>query len=175
MEKTRREQLDEILKYAAGRGIDIPADVLLQIAQRDTQKALELLTITPDMLPLYTLKLPGAVPPPKKEGLILSSTGWEAKPSAQPISRSITGGGWNAAKTDTLYVSLTGTNWVDLTDGGATALHSHSGGGSGSAVFQRVLADDLDLADGECLVVTQYLDFATYDITLDDDSTLEIL
>jgi hypothetical protein len=30
---------------------------------------------------------------------------------------------------DALYVSLTSVNWIDLTDGGATTLHTHAGGG----------------------------------------------
>jgi len=49
------------------------------------------------------------------------------------------------------------------------------GGGDGTAVFQRVLSADLTLADGECLVLTQYIDLATYDLELQGDADLEIL
>lgn len=38
---TRREQLDEILKYAAERGIPVPADVLLEIGKQDAKEMLD--------------------------------------------------------------------------------------------------------------------------------------
>lgn len=53
-------------------------------------------------------------------------------------------------------------------------LSSTSGGGTGGA-FQRVLAGDLTLADGECLVLTGYIDVASYALTLNGDARLEIL
>ena len=66
------------------------------------------------------------------------------------------------------------TNITDLTDGGATTLHSHAGGG-GNGTFQRVISADLTFATGECLVLTGYLDLVTYSLTLDGDAQLEVL
>ena len=68
--------LDDILKYAADRGITIPPDLLLELASKDARKQIGDIVITPDMLPLFTLKEPGAVPAPKEKGLILGADGW---------------------------------------------------------------------------------------------------
>ena len=50
-----------------------------------------------------------------------------------------------------------------------------NGGGAGTPIFQRVLSANLTLDDGECMVITQYIDLATYNLTLDGDANLEIL
>jgi hypothetical protein len=76
VESDERKQLDRILAYAADRGIAIPPDLLLELAQDNTQTLLDGLR-----LPLYTLTTPGLVPPPKKGGLVLWSQGWQPPPS----------------------------------------------------------------------------------------------
>ena len=42
-------------------------------------------------------------------------------------------------------------------------------------VFQRVLTADLLLLDGECLVVSGYINLATFNMTLTGNARLEIL
>jgi hypothetical protein len=76
--------------------------------------------------------------------------------------------------TATSVMGLTTAQVTDLTDGGATTLHSHAGGG-GNGTFQRVISADLTFATGECLVLTGYLDLVTYSLTLDGDAQLEVL
>lgn len=49
------------------------------------------------------------------------------------------------------------------------------GGGSSSPIFTRVLSADLTLLDTQCLVISGYLDLATFDLDLQGDSTLDIL
>lgn len=61
-------------------------------------------------------------------------------------------------------------DFIDLRWGGPLG----GGGGTGGA-FQRVLAADLTLADGECLVLKKYLDINEYDLTLAGDADLVIL
>jgi hypothetical protein len=51
--------------------------------------------------------------------------------------------------------------------------HAHAGGTGGA--FQRVLTESLTLADGESLVIAEYINLATFDLTLDGDATLHIL
>ena len=80
--------LADILKYAAERGIALPPDLLLELASKDASKQIGDIVITPDMLPLFTLKEPGAVPPPKDQGLILGSDGWIKQPGQMMSMRS---------------------------------------------------------------------------------------
>jgi hypothetical protein len=75
---------------------------------------------------------------------------------------------------DATIVRTGQTNWIDLTDGGSTTLHSHAGGVGGGA-FQRNLAASLTLADGESLVIAGYINTATFSVILNGDSRLEIL
>jgi len=49
------------------------------------------------------------------------------------------------------------------------------GGGAGTPIFQRVLSASLTLDDGECMVITQYIELGAYNLTLDGDASLEIL
>ena len=50
------------------------------------------------------------------------------------------------------------------------------GGGAGSGgAFQRVLTEDLTLADGESLVIAEYLNLGDYNLTLNGDAALHIL
>lgn len=56
--------------------------------------------------------------------------------------------------------------------GGVPHTHASSGGG---AAFQRNLAANLTLADGESLVIIDYLNSQTFDLQMDGDSALQIL
>lgn len=68
---------------------------------------------------------------------------------------------------------VTGAELEELSDGSETTLHSHAG--IGGTAFQRVLSSDLTLADGECLVLSGYIDDGGFTITTDGDSVLEVL
>ena len=48
-------------------------------------------------------------------------------------------------------------------------------GVAGATAFQRNITANLTLINGECLVLTGYLDLVTYSLTLDGDAQLEIL
>ena len=90
-----KELLTDILRYAAERGIAIPADLLLDISRRDAQALVDAkqfkLTLKPSDLPIFTLKKPGAVPAPGKAGLVLYSTGWEETPPMKTVYMGIGG------------------------------------------------------------------------------------
>lgn len=78
-------------------------------------------------------------------------------------------GGEEAHATDTGengYYDEVATAWV-WGGGGGT-------GGSGGA-YQRVLSSALTLADGESLIVSEYINAGSYDIALNGDSSLFIL
>lgn len=80
MDKQKRKLLDDILKYASKRGIDIPEDILLEISKQDAEKSLEVLKkatkeVTPEEI--FGLMRPGLVPAPLQPGLTLKSQGWE--------------------------------------------------------------------------------------------------
>ncbi len=49
------------------------------------------------------------------------------------------------------------------------------GGTSSGGVFQRVLSSNLTLSDGECLVVSGYIDDGGFDIIFNGDADLEVL
>lgn len=57
---------------------------------------------------------------------------------------------------------------------GTTWTWGQGGSGAGGP-FQRNLSADLALSDGQCLVITGYIDLASYSITLNGDAVLEIL
>lgn len=102
----KNKDIEAILKYAGERGIVIPPDLLLEIAQKN---ASQLLVITPEMLPLFTKDSPGAVPAPKAKGLVLSSTGWnELQIPVTKIGKYVGGGGWRRTRSDPLYVEIAG-------------------------------------------------------------------
>jgi hypothetical protein len=149
-----RKLIDEILKYANERGIDIPADVLLDISRQDAKSLLDQLKVTLDIkptdLPIFNLREPGAVPAPIEKGLTLTSEGWKVPPKHNTVylgAGASSGGGGvtdHAALTNLDYASAGHTgfeptdativrtgdvNYIDLTDGGATTLHSHAAGG----------------------------------------------
>jgi hypothetical protein len=71
-----RKLIDEILNYAAERGITIPADILLDISRQDAKALLDQLKVTveikPSDLPIFTRTQPGAVPASGTGGKILS-------------------------------------------------------------------------------------------------------
>lgn len=78
-------------------------------------------------------------------------------------------GGEEAHATDTGengYYDEVATAWVW---GGGSVI------GGGGGVFQRVLSSDLTIDDGECLVVTGYIDDGGFDITFEGDAELEVL
>jgi len=76
-------------------------------------------------------------------------------------------------------------DWDYLTDPGnvdmaldqlaARVTDTEAASGSSGGAYQRVLTSNLSLVDGECLVLTGYLDLDNYILTLDGDSRLEIL
>lgn len=80
---------------------------------------------------------------------------------------------------------LTGGEVAHATDTGENGYYDEVavswvwGGGSvvggGGGVFQRVLSSNLTIADGECLVVTGYIDDGGFDITFEGDAELEVL
>lgn len=57
----------------------------------------------------------------------------------------------------------------------SAAWHWGSGGGGTGGAFQRVLSSALTLANGESLVIADYIDLSSYSLALDGDATLEIL
>lgn len=63
---------------------------------------------------------------------------------------------------------------TDIFDPRFAGIFSTSSSG-GSPVFQRTLTADLTLSDGECLVIAEYIDAASYDIDLQGDADLQIL
>ena len=76
--------------------------------------------------------------------------------------------GMEAISTDTLEKgTYNGTiwEWADLAGGGVS-----SGG-----AYQRNLTANLSLSDGECLVLTGYLNLNTYTLQLSGDAELRIL
>jgi hypothetical protein len=148
MEKSDREQLDEILAYAAERGIIVPADILLDIGKEDTRTLLKALKlkIKPSDLPLFTLNQPGAVPAPKENGLVLASKGWE-KIGAHTVYMGM-GGGGGAAVVYPITPDLGGTGIANLaastltlgaattiTGGGTLALGGFTGGVPATGTF----------------------------------------
>jgi len=73
----KRQQLDDILEYAAERNISVPANLLLDLAEGDAKKVVADFKIPAESLPLFTKTKPGAVPAYKKDDLlILSNGGW---------------------------------------------------------------------------------------------------
>jgi hypothetical protein len=52
---------------------------------------------------------------------------------------------------------------------------SWGGGSGGGLIFQRNLSANLELADGESMVVVGYINQGLYDLTLNGDSDLMIL
>jgi hypothetical protein len=73
-----------------------------------------------------------------------------------------------------VYLSTVATDATLTGDGTIGSPLSVVGGGGGGA-YQRNLAANLALADGQCLVVTGYVDLGTYSITLNGNAELEIL
>lgn len=92
--------------------------------------------------------------------------------------------------TDFIDLRFTGLNWgaggtgisdapsddvrYGRKDGAWVDLDAAFGGGGGGGAFQRVLTSDLTLADGECLIVVNYLDVGAHLLTLNGDSILEV-
>jgi hypothetical protein len=54
---------------------------------------------------------------------------------------------------DTLYVSITGASWIDLTDGGATTLHTHAGGGSPGGSDTQIQFNDAGAFGGDANLI----------------------
>ena len=91
---SKRKQLDEILKYAAERGIIIPADILLDIGKKDAQELIDALRVNLADIPDFSLHSRGLVPAPDKNDLLLWSTGWKPLPDIRvPIGPLLGSGG----------------------------------------------------------------------------------
>jgi hypothetical protein len=73
-----------------------------------------------------------------------------------------------------VYLSTVATDATLTGDGTLDSPLSVVGGGGGGA-YQRNLAANLTLADGQCLVVTGYIDLGAYSVTLNGNAELEIL
>lgn len=52
---------------------------------------------------------------------------------------------------------------------------AQGGGGTGTGVIQRNLAQDLTMVDGTCLILKSYLNIGVYDLNLEGDADLVIL
>lgn len=114
MDEKNKQLLDQILKYAAERKIQIPADIVLklstiyaedlysELAQGQTPSETEgkilmgtlrklVEQIVLEEIPEFGLMNPGLVPAPGRSGLMLMSTGW--KPYLIPSAPSGGGGG----------------------------------------------------------------------------------
>jgi len=138
MKKTRRERLNEVIEYAGKRGIAIPPDVLLDIARQDAKAEIEAIEIPPESLPIYTMTKRGAVPPPRKDGLVLGSKGWE-KPAT---TQAIVGGGVSRHHyllTDLDYASAAHTGFQPTITAGA-AVADATGAGDVVAQLNTLLA-----------------------------------
>lgn len=71
-------------------------------------------------------------------------------------------------------VALLDADYVELTNGGVTSLHSH-GSGAGSFAFQRILSGDLTMATGETIITSAYIDTNGHDIIMAADGDCEIV
>jgi hypothetical protein len=216
VEKSNREQISDILAYANKRGIVIPADLLLDISQADTVDIINAIkfkmALKPEDLPVYTMREPGAVPPPILDGMVLASKGWVPFPQSglyvggsgtnnhslltnlafavaghtgfqgqftilDTLGALANGAGvltnngvgvlsWAAAgitdhsalsnltyaaaghtgfePADATIVKTGNANWIDLTDGGATTLHSHAApAGMGDVIDSGIVVGQL--------------------------------
>jgi len=66
----------KIVAYAAENGFIIPPDELLDKSKKNALKIVEKYKIPASQLPIYTIRKPGAVMPPMRQGLVLGSEGW---------------------------------------------------------------------------------------------------
>lgn len=81
--------------------------------------------------------------------------------------------GWSQTDDGGVQSIVAGTNiTIDDTDP-ANPIVSASGSGTGN--FQRNIASNLTLTNGQCLVVVGYLNMSSYDLQLQGDSELMIL
>jgi len=97
MGKSDRKQLDEILAYAAERGIVVPADILLEIGKQDTKALLDALKLNLNLnledIPVFSLREKGLVPASKKKDVILFGDGWRPMPNIRVPTGPMIGGG----------------------------------------------------------------------------------